>query len=401
MPPEISGVSRPLTIAPRISRGEALQVPAVLRARNLICGSLGSLPIGVRAPDGRPIPVPGSAGSAGRTVTYLPPVPDPEIPTSVLMSQTYEDLLFEGVAWWRVMKFGWHGYPVEARHIPVGSVHVAPAGSLMPSQAQIGPDQPFPVDGMVYVDGVEVPDNEIIRFDSPNPPLLVHAARAIRTCLRLDDTAARYADEPTGIGYFEAAEPGVDPFEDEPDSDASLEAFLNDWSAARKRHAWGWIPPGIRLGEGVGFSPRDLQLADARQHAVLEIARATGLEAEDLGVSVTSRVYENRVARNQDRISFTLGAYPTAVEQRLSMRDILPLGYETWIDFGGFLRADAKTRMETYKIGREVGAWADDDEVRAEEGKPALTAAQKAARKPAPAPAPAEPDEPVRQEVPA
>ena len=38
------------TLAPRISRAEALQVPAVLRGRNLIAGTLAGLPVHLRDP---------------------------------------------------------------------------------------------------------------------------------------------------------------------------------------------------------------------------------------------------------------------------------------------------------------------------------------------------------------
>src|SRR6266508_1490129 len=73
-------------IAPRISRAEALQVPAVLRARNLIAGTVGSLPLVTIGPDRREV-----AGTylLGGNI-------DPEIPNSVMVAYTLEDLLFEG-----------------------------------------------------------------------------------------------------------------------------------------------------------------------------------------------------------------------------------------------------------------------------------------------------------------
>lgn len=384
VPPELlEAMTGGGNLAPRISRNEALQVPAVLRARNLICGSLGTLPIRVHGPDRRVV----------TDVTYLVPQPDPDIPSSVVMAQTIEDLLFEGIAWWRVLAFGWHGYPVQARHVPVSSVHVAPAGALMPSQAQISPDQPFPVDGQVFIDGVPVPDNEIIRFDSPNPPFLRHAARAIRTCLLLEQTAAMYAKDPLPLGYFEQKE-GADPLTDD-----EIEENLADWETARRSRSWGYIE-GL-VAKTLQWSPEQLQLADARQHAVLEIARATGIDPEELGVSTTSRTYANDEQADQKRLKYTFAPYVSAIQDRLSMRDVLPRSYVARIDFGGFLRSDTKTRMETYKVGLEVGAYAED-EIRELEDKPPLTPAQKAARKPAPvAPAPVEPDEPARQEVPA
>lgn len=384
-PREITGLTVADGVAPRIARREALQVTAVLRARNLICGSLATLPVRVHGPDRRVV----------TDVTYLPSGNvDPDLANSVLFAATLEDLLFEGVSWWRVTRFGWHGYPVEARHVPVDSVHVA-AGGTTPSQSRISPDQPFPPDGQVFIDGVPVGDREVIRFDSPNPPLLVHAARAIRTCLLLDQAAALYTKDPLPLGYFSPAD-GVDPADDDDIAD-----MLDDWEAARSRRAWGYVPAAL-TAHTMQWSPEQLQLASQRQHAVLEIARATGLDAEDLQVSVTSRTYANQEQRWQALLNTSLGPYVSAVQDRLSMRDVLPRGYAARIDFGGFLRPDTKTRMETYKVGRQVGAY-DDERIADLEDIPLARVRKSTAQQPPAVPPMADPPPapPQPQETPA
>lgn len=369
IPPEMTeAMTAGGALAPRISRNEALQVPAVLRGRNLICGPLSTLPVRVHGPDRRVV----------EGVRYLVPQPDPELPTSVMLAYTIEDLVFESVAWWRVTRFGWHGFPVEARHIPVNSVHVAQTHSLLPSETRISADQPFPPDGQVFIDGVPVPDNEVIRFDSPNPPLLRHAARAIRTCLRLERTSQKYADEPTPKGAFTPKE-GVDPDEEE------IQDALDKWEAQLATRSWPYVGAAVDL-HPLQWNPEQLQLADQRQHAVLEIARAMGIDPEDLGVSTTSRTYQNSEQRRQDLLDFTLGVYVTAIQERLSMRDILPRGYQSKVDFGGFLRSDTRTRMDTYKVGLEVGAYTEE-EIRELEDRRPLTAAERAAIRQRSAPA--------------
>lgn len=380
-PPELTGLMAPDSLAAPISRREAMSVPAVMRARNLICSTLATLPLRYHAPDRTTQPWP------------LFEQPDPDMPTSVVWAHTYEDLLFEGVAWWRVTRFGWHGFPVEARHIPPGSVHVH--GSTWPAGNVVSPDQMIPVDGRVFIDGVEVPDNEIIRFDSPNPPLLVHAARAIRTALKLDRAAALYSDDPMPLGAFVPQE-GADPLSTEPGSAgdgtdrSEVDALLDEWEAARSRRAWGYVS-GVKP-ELLQWDPKKLQLAEQRQHAVLEIARAVGVDPEDLGVSTTSRTYQNSEDRRKAFLDFNLGPWVSAVQDRLSMRDITPRGYQARIDFAGFLRSDALTRMQVYKAGLEVGAYVEE-EIRELEDRPALTPAQRAARTPAP-PAPRPQEEP-------
>jgi hypothetical protein len=347
IPPEISGLLKMADISPRVFRREALQVPAVLAGRNRICTTLATLPLKLHAPDRSERPWP------------LFSQPDPNMPPSVTWALTYEDLLFEGVAWWQVMARDSLGWPTEVRHVPVTSVSPQPFPWRGPADV-VTPDLQIPENpNGVYVDGAFVPNRDIIRFDSPNPPLLVHAARAIRTCLRLDATAARYADEPVGIGYFESVD-GADPFEDEDDPDTAVASFLHKWGAARRNNAWGMIPPGVKLGQGIGFSPRDLQLADARQHAVLEIARAMLIDPEDLGVSTTSRTYNNREDRLRDFLNVTLGGYISAVQDRLSMKDVTPRGSYARIKLDGFLRSDVMTRLQAYALGRTVGVYDDE-----------------------------------------
>ena len=144
------------SIAPRISRSEALQVPAVLRSRNLIAGTLASLPIHIRD----------KQRNIASPTTLLEQI-NPDVPNVVTMASTYEDLLFEGISWWRVTEVGWHSYPVFAEHINLSRVHVS--GVDLPTlngHRAVGPFQ-------VFIDGIPVPDEEVIRFDSQTPPCCV------------------------------------------------------------------------------------------------------------------------------------------------------------------------------------------------------------------------------------
>jgi phage portal protein BeeE len=125
---------------------------------------------------------------------------------------------------------------------------------------------------------------------------------------------------------------------------------------------------------------------------VLEIARAAGIDPEDLGVSTTSRTYQNSEQRRQDMIDFTFAPFMHAVEQRLSMHDVIPRGYEARVNLDGFLRSDTLGRMNAYKVGLEVGAYTEP-EIRELEDRPDLPPRPAPAAAPAPAPMPAAPQE--------
>lgn len=139
-----------------------------------------------------------------------------------------------------------------------------------------------------------------------------------------------------------------------------------------------YMPHALDYHSGQGFNAEQLQLAESRQHAVLEIARVAGVDPEELGVSTTSRTYSSDWSRRKSFLDFTLGPYLTAVSDRLLMPDTTPRGYTPGFDLDAFLRTDTLTRYQTYAAGLEIRA-ITEDEMRAAEGKAPLAS-------PAPAP---------------
>lgn len=333
-----------IPLSPRVSRTEAMSVPGVKRARDLIAGSLGTLPLALLGPDNQPNP------------WSLFDQPEYDVPRSVTLTRTFEDLLFEGVAWWQVVAWDWRGKPAWVKRLEPRSVTVT---KDMRVYTTAQGNQGYTVEW--------IPDAHLIRFDSPNDPLLVAGARAIRACIALDAAALRFSDGAPPLDYF-TAEDGVSPFA----TDEDAIAFLDRWQAARRLRATGMVPPGLKYNDA-GFDAEKLQLAEARQHAVLEIARLAGVDPEELGVSVTSRTYANQFDRRKAFIDFTLGGFRQAFEDRLSMADVTPVGYKARLDLSDFLRSDDLTRMQVHEVALRIGA-ETEDEMRAVERKPALTA---------------------------
>lgn len=325
--------SDPINPVGRISRESAIQVPAVKRARDLICGTLGGVPMELIAP------------GFDLTSSALLEQPERNIPRSVTYTRLFEDLLFEGVAWWKVRENDYRQYPTKVERVAPHRVEVR-------------------TDGGTFIDGKKVtnPAASLIQFSSPNDPLLVSGARAIRTLLRLEAAAATYAEDPMPQGYFAPAD-DADPLEDD-----EIALMLSAWAAQRRKRATAYVPAAMKYNT-VSFSPEQLQMGEARQHAVLEIARLTGISAEDLSVSTTSRTYFNSQDARLQRIADVLGPYSLAVTDRLRMNDITARGYSVRADFSAFLRADDKTRLENYQLAVALGILTVED-VAAREGLP-------------------------------
>ncbi len=313
-------------VGARVSRREALTVPAVKRVRDLICGTTGVLPV--------------DRLDAGYRVTPCELFSQPEIdvPRSVTMTRLAEDLLFDEIGWWRITESDANGYPAHVVRLEPNSVNVRKNGRVY-----------YSPDGTAQGMSEEwIPDAQLIRFDSPNPGLLSCGGPTIRDALNLARTVAKSTRDGMPIGF-------LSPTDDADTDEMDVDTILEDFRDAVARGAWPFLDK-IKANI-LSWSPEQLQLASARDAIVLEIARLGGVDPEELGVSTTSRTYANSEQRRLDLIDFTLAAYIVAIEGRLSMNDVSPPGYTARFAYEGFLRSDTESRMKTYETGSKLGIY--------------------------------------------
>ena len=331
----------------RVNRQSALEVPAVLRGRNMIC-AISTLPLQLI-----------DAGNRVQDHPLFRQI-NPDVPNVVTMAQTVEDLLFEAVAWWRVTAFSSDGYPASAVRYAPGQVSMSPPVGYDSGYLPSG----LPTEGVVWLAGEPVPTSEIIRFDSPNPALLVSGNRAVSRAIALDAAAHLYATNPQARGFFAPADPNVDPADDE-----DIQQALAAWAQHRREGVDGYVPAALKYNVVQNPTPVELQLDSMQRRADLSIANAMGLDPEDLGVSTTSRVYQNATDRRQDRINDTLSPYMRAITDRLSMPDVTKRGYTARFDLDDFLRADPATRAQVQQMYRDMEV-IDSQDIQREEGIP-------------------------------
>lgn len=330
-----------------IDRVAALSVPAVLRGRNMIC-SISTLPLQVI--------------DAENEVQDHPLFRqfDPNVPNVTVLAQTVEDLLFDAVAWWRVVAFSADGYPSAVARYAPDTVSLQPPGGYqrgyLPSE--------LPTEGVVYMEGHPVPFREVIRFDSPNPAFLVAGERAIRRALLLDDAADLYAANRRMRGFFKPSDPTVDPADD-----GDIEQMLTDFASAREKRLDGYIPAALDYVPIQDPTPAELQIISQQQRADLALANALGIDPEDLGINTTSRTYQNAVDRRKDRVNDVLSPFMRAITDRLSMPDVTKRGYVARFVLDDYLKADPKTRAEVQQAYADMGV-TDAAEIREIEGLP-------------------------------
>lgn len=332
----------------RVSRTDALSVPAVRRGRNMLC-SPAALPIEQLSAIYDVVP-----SALLRQI-------DPDVANVITLAQTIEDLVFDGIAWWKVTSKDFDRFPVSARHLDVGSVTIQPPKGRTPAPLPAGHD---PRSGVVWVDGVETSGTEVIRFDSPNPAVLHHAGREIRRAILLDQAAGMYADDPRPMDYFAPAE-DADELEDD-----EIKEILNEWKVNRKLRATAYVPASMTYHSVDAPAPRDLQLVELQRQASLDIANALGVDPEDLGISTTSRTYSNDVDRRRNRLNDVLNPYMAAVTQRLSMGDVTKRGYTVAFNTTEYLMPNPTERWAVYDTALRIKAMTVEEIRRAERMPP-------------------------------
>jgi HK97 family phage portal protein len=329
------------------SRHDAMSVPAVARARNLICGTIASMPIDQFVID--------LATQELRQVAPYPWVEQPQvdIPRMTTLAYTVDSLWFYGRGYWMVTEvYAEDGRPRRFRWVdPL--------------------DVTFDVDldtGLVtryYFRLSATPRSgvgSLIVFTSIDEGLLVRAGQTIRTCIELEKAALDFARNPAPSITLKNT--GMDLPSDQ------VQSLLDRWRESRRSTggAVAYLSSALEM-DSVGFSPKDLAMVEAREFQVSEIARATGLPGVLLGASMTGMTYQNVQAERRGLVDLALQPYMSAIEQRLSMDDVTPRGTSLMFQPNDFLRATPieEAQLLSVLLDRDV---ITSDEARRRVGQP-------------------------------
>jgi HK97 family phage portal protein len=160
-----------------------------------------------------------------------------------------------------------------------------------------------------------------------------------------------------------------------PSAIMKVDADLGDRLEARLREKQ--ITGGtLVLGNGydykvIDIDPESAQFTAIAQKAVTDVARMFGIPAnlelaETQGSAMT---YSNVQDNDRTFVKHTLMPYIRTIENGFTA--VSPNGQTVKFNVDAFLRPDTKTRMETYQLGKDVGAYTTN-EIRALEDRPAL-----------------------------
>jgi HK97 family phage portal protein len=312
------------------TRQLALSVPSVARARNIICGTIGSLPLTTFNR------ITGQYVDPHRVINQ----PDPRVAGFVIYNWLAEDIWLYGVGYGQVLE-----------------MYSATDGGRVRAWTRVAPDRvtvntnsnTTEITGY-SVDGKPVPNigvGSIIRFDGPDEGLLHRAGKTIAAAVYLENAAVNYAKEPAPSMILKSNGTNL--------TAERVSSLLTAWRTARQSRSTAFLNADVDLKE-FGFDPKSLQLAEARQYVALELARACGIPAYFLSAETTSMTYSNAVSERRSLVDFSLRPILKAIEERLSLPDFVPNPVMVRFALDDFLRGNALERAQVYEILNRIGA---------------------------------------------
>ena len=316
--------------ATNTTRALAMSVPSVARARNIICGTIGSLPLTTFNR------ITGQYVDPHRVINQ----PDPRVAGFVIYNWLAEDIWLYGAGYGQVLE-----------------MYSSTDGGRVRAWTRVSPDR-VTVDTDFLnteitgykVDGKAVPlqgVGSLIRFDGPDEGLLHRAGKTIAAAVYLENAAVNYAKEPAPTMVLKSNGTNL--------TAERISALLSAWKTARQSRSTAFLNADVDLKE-FGFDPKSMQLAEARQYVALELARACGIPAYFLSAEQTSMTYSNAVTERRSLVDFSLRPILKAIEERLSLPDFTPNPVMVRFALDDFLRGNALERAQVYEILNRIGA---------------------------------------------
>ncbi len=316
--------------ATNTTRQLAMSVPSVARARNIICGTIGSLPLTTFNR------ITGQYVDPHRVINQ----PDPRVAGFVIYNWLAEDIWLYGVGYGQVLEM----YSATDGGRVRAWTRVSPERVTVDTDFRNTEITGYKVDGMaVPLNGV----GSIIRFDGPDEGLLHRAGKTIAAAVYLENAAVNYAKDPVPSTVLKSNGTNL--------TAERISSLLAAWRTARQQKATAFLNADVNL-ESVGFDPKSLQLAEARQYVALELARACGIPAYFLSAETTSMTYSNAVSERRSLVDFSLRPILKAIEERLSLPDFVPNPVMVRFALDDFLRGNALERAQVYEILNRIGA---------------------------------------------
>jgi HK97 family phage portal protein len=301
-----------------VTRAQALQVPSIKRCRDLICGTIASIPLeyykkstGEMIAPPRWIEQPSKAQPRFETIYF-----------------TLDSLLMYGVSYWQITET----YLEDGR--------MANANWVANNRVTFNTDSVNNFVTQYYLDGVALPMSglgSLITFQK-DEGILASGGSTIKAALDAQRAASIALETPSATGFLKNSGADLPP--------AEVSGLLAAWKRARQNNGTAYLTSTLDY-QTTGFSPKDMAYQDAIQGLATECARLCSVDPYYVSASMnTSMTYSNVIDERKQLVALTLQPYVSAIESRLSMDDVSTAGH--YVKFSlddSFLRTEPMERL--------------------------------------------------------
>jgi hypothetical protein len=299
-----------------LSRAEAMQVPAVARARHIIAGTLGRVNLrgyrGDAALDGPAEP------------TWIEQTTGPLSPFHRHL-WTADDLFFSGWSlWWRTN--GADGFPLRADRLPMGQWSFDTSGNVLVDR----------LDGYGFR-GVQPAD--VILIPGPHEGLLTFAARSIRIASNIERAVDRASTTPAATLALKQTGGDALPYDSDDPAVFTIRKLIDGWVDARHGRNGGvaFLNQSIEAQELGTFDSH--LLVEGRNASAVDIARHASLPADLIDAAAGADLtYANSRDNDRRAVDYGFGIYMAAMTGRLSQDDVTPRGQRVAFDVERWLQ---------------------------------------------------------------
>ena len=301
-----------------VTRQMALSVPAIKRCRDLISGTIASIPLEYYKKST------GEMIAAPKWVEQ----PSKHQPLFETLYFTLDSLLMYGQSFWQITEV----YAEDGR--------MARANWIANTRVGFLTDPATNFITQYNIDGKPVPMSglgSLITFQKDEGILNV-GALTIKAALDAQRAASIALQTPSATGFLKNTGADLPPSE--------VSGLLAAWKRARQNNNTAYLTSTIDY-QTIGFSPKDMAYQDAIQGLATECARLCSVDPYYVSASMNqSMTYSNVNEERKQLVALTLQPYVSAIESRLSMDDISTAGH--YVKFcldDTFLRTEPMERL--------------------------------------------------------
>jgi HK97 family phage portal protein len=301
-----------------VTRAQALSVPSIKRCRDLICGTIASIPLeyykkstGEMIAPPRWVEQPSKAQPRFETIYF-----------------TIDSLLMYGVSYWQITET----YLEDGR--------MANAQWVANNRVTFNTDSVNNFVTQYYLDGKPLPMSglgSLITFQKDEGILAVGGS-TIKAAIDAQKAASIALETPSATGFLKNSGADLPP--------AEVSGLLAAWKRARQNNGTAYLTSTLDY-QTTGFSPKDMAYQDAIQGLATECARLCSVDPYYVSASMnTTMTYANVQDERKQMVAFTLQPYVSAIESRLSMDDVSTAGH--YVKFSlddSFLRTEPMERL--------------------------------------------------------